>query len=428
MNKKYIKLNKFLILTIFLLGFLLNNQISLADETNTSTENQLTIYSNSVILEDVQTGQLLFESNADEVTYPASTTKLMTAILTLENCELSDTVTVTSSALSGIPPSYTTANLQVGEKLTVDQLLHVLLVPSANDAANVLACHISGSVQDFSDLMNSKAQELGATNTHFVNPSGIHNDNHYSTARDMCIIGRYAYKFDTIRKIASETEVSLPNLPDGTERKFKTTNNLITPSNTNYYNYATGLKTGYTDKAKSCIVATAKKDDRELICVVLGGDRIDSKHTYRDVDCIALFDYGFNNFSDKYVCEKNNNIDLTTIENVPDILKDKTVIFSDDIHMLVNKNCDLNPTVEWKNDLQLPIEKKAVVGTVTYTINGENYTVDLLSADYISPIENITIVQYVFYGLIILLILLLLKRILFRSNKKLHRKPRSNVW
>ena len=121
-----------------------------------------------------ETGKILYEKNAYEVRYPASTTKIMTAILTVEKCELTDVATVSHNAIFTVPVSYSHASLKEGEEVTVEQLLNVLLIPSANDAANVLAEHISGSVDDFADLMNEKAKEIGCLNTHFVNPNGVY--------------------------------------------------------------------------------------------------------------------------------------------------------------------------------------------------------------------------------------------------------------
>lgn len=238
MNKINRKLKKICLITlVFILISFVSKNFSIADENQ-----EPTVYSQSCILVESKTGQILFEHNGYEKMYPASTTKLMTAILTLENCQLSDTVTVTEKALSGIPPTYTVANLKVGETYTVDQLLHALLIPSANDAANVLACHVAGSISSFSNMMNSKAEELGATNTHFVNPSGVHNEEHYSTAYDMALIGRYASQFEKICEIAKETEYDFPPLADGTERKFKNTNALISETHNSYYEYATRFK------------------------------------------------------------------------------------------------------------------------------------------------------------------------------------------
>ena len=425
MNKfKLYFLRIFYFLLIFTIIFSIYTKYCYADTTNSN----LTLYSNSSILIDSTTGQILYDHNAYEKRYPASTTKLMTAILTLENCNLTDSVTVKKEALLGIPPSYTTAALRAGETLTVDQLLHVLLIPSANDAANVLACHIAGSIDDFSVMMNSKAKEIGCQNTHFVNPSGIHDDDHYSTAYDMALIGKYANTFDAIKEIATQTNYSLPDLPNGEKRIFNTTNTLITPKNKYYYEYATGLKTGYTDKAKSCIVATAKKNDIELICVVLGGDKTDNSESERELDCHTLFEYGFNNYENYIVCGKNTSLDKSNLANIPSDLKDANIIFSDDLNVLVNKSNyeNITSSISWKNDLQLPIYKDSVVGSITYNIDGNFYTVDLLASSDILP-NNSNFISYFFYILLAILFIIIVSTILRNKRKnRFHRKCRTS--
>lgn len=422
-----------LLIIVFILS--IYTQYSYADtqnnlDTNNAniTYNDITLYSNSSILIDSTTGQILYEHNAYEKTYPASTTKLMTAILTLENCNLSDSVTINKDALNGIPKSYTTAALKAGESLTVEQLLHVLLIPSANDAANVLAYHIAGSIDNFAIMMNSKAKEIGCKNTHFVNPSGIHDDEHYSTAYDMALIGKYANTFEEIREIATQTSYSLPNLPDGKERVFKTTNTLITPKNKYYYEYATGLKTGYTDKAKSCIVAKAKKDDIELICVVLGGDKTEDLKSERELDCHTLFEYGFNNFKHSTICSKNTSLDKSNLTNVPSNLQNANIVFSEDLSILVNTNNTQNivPNIVWKNDLQLPIYKNTVVGNITYNVDGKSYTVDLLSGTDILP-NNSNTISYFFYILLAILLIIIIITIFTNKRKnRFHKKSRSS--
>lgn len=427
MNKTKMYLKKFLYVTILIIFiFSMYDNIAYADSSSKTDEN-LTLYSKSSILIDSATGQILYEHNAYEKTYPASTTKLMTAILTLENCNLTDSVTVTKEAISGIPSGYTKAGLQAGENLTVDQLLHVLLIPSANDAANALACHIAGSIEDFSIMMNAKAKELGCQNTHFVNPSGIHDENHYSTAYDMSLIGTYANTFDTINQIVSETTCTLPNSPDGKERTFKTTDTLITPNNKYYYEYATGMKTGYTDKAKSCIVAKAKKDDIELICVVLGGDKTEDFKSERELDCHTLFDYGFNHFSYQTICSKDKLLDLNSLSDVPDILHDTSIAFSDDLNLLVDNNySDTNKNISWKTDLQLPLYKNTVIGSITYDINGTNYTINLLLNEDVLPSGSKS-VSSLFYILIIFLIIVIFITIFKKKRKnRFHRKSRSS--
>lgn len=424
----YILLIIVFILSIYTKYSYADTQNNLDTNNANITYNDITLYSNSSILIDSTTGQILYEHNAYEKTYPASTTKLMTAILTLENCNLSDSVTINKDALNGIPKSYTTAALKAGESLTVEQLLHVLLIPSANDAANVLAYHIAGSIDNFAIMMNSKAKEIGCQNTHFVNPSGIHDDEHYSTAYDMALIGKYANTFEKIREIATQTSYSLPNLPDGKERVFKTTNTLITPKNKYYYEYATGLKTGYTDKAKSCIVAKAKKDDIELICVVLGGDKTEDLKSERELDCHTLFEYGFNNFKHSTICSKNTSLDKSNLTNVPSNLQNANIVFSEDLSILVNTNNTQNivPNIVWKNDLQLPIYKNTVVGNITYNVDGKSYTVDLLSGTDILP-NNSNTISYFFYILLAILLIIIIITIFTNKRKnRFHKKSRSS--
>lgn len=433
MNKFFInrlKIFYFLIIFVLLLPCFIN--ISYADETNTTnitdvqntSNDALTLYSKSSILIDASSGQILYEHNAREKMYPASTTKLMTAILTLENCKLTDEVTITKEAISGIPAGYTTAALQPGETLSVDQLLHVLLIPSANDAASVLACHISGSVDNFAVLMNKKAKELGCENTNFVNANGIHNDNHFSTAYDMALIGKFANTFDIIQQITTQTSYSLPALPNGKERNFKTTNTLITPNNKYYYQYANGLKTGYTEKAKSCIVAKAKKDDIELICVVLCGSKTLDLKCERELDCHTLFDYGFNNYSYKNVCEKSNLLDNNILSDIPTYLSGKNLAYSDNLSILVPKQSNISSVqtqITWNNNIALPIYKNTVVGNIKYTVGENSYTVNIVSAEDILPMNSHQI-SYLFYILVALLVIALIFTIFYKKKNKYHKK------
>lgn len=204
------------------------------------------------LLMDSASGKILYERNAREKRFPASTTKIMTAILALENRKLTDTATVSENAVSTIPYSYTIANLQIGEVLNYEQLLLVLMLPSANDAATVIAEDIGGSVEGFASMMNQKAREIGCENTNFVNANGIHHENHYTTAYDLALIGQYAMKNEPFRKIVSSVKYTLPTTEkyDKEDRIFTNNNRLINSNSSNYYQYATGIKTGYTDPAR----------------------------------------------------------------------------------------------------------------------------------------------------------------------------------
>ena len=231
----------------------------------------------------------------------------MTAILTLEHCNLTDTATVSHNAIYSVPVGYAHAYLVEGEVLTIEQLLHVLLIPSANDAANVLAEHIAGTISSFTTMMNTKALELGCTNTNFVNAIGFQADSHFSTAYDLAIMGRYAMQNETFRKIVSTTKYTLPatNKYSENNRFFKNTNQLIVPDERDsvdnyYYPYATGIKTGYTNVAKECVVASAKKDDIEYIVVILGAERTENGLSGRFIDCKNYL-YKQNRFTKRFI-------------------------------------------------------------------------------------------------------------------------------
>lgn len=370
------------------------------------------------------TGKVLYEKNAREKRYPASTTKIMTAILALEHRNLTDTATVSYNAISTVPAGYSHANLQLDETLTMEQLLNVLLIPSANDAANVIAEDIAGSVESFASMMNTKAREIGCENTNFVNSNGVHNENHYSTAYDLALIGRYAMKNDTFRKLASTVRYTLPitNKYDKENRIFVNTNRLINDKSGQYYKYATGIKTGYTDAAGNCIVASAKKDDMELICVIMGAGNDLTTNINKFDDCIALFNYGFGNYKYETLCKANDVFKVVSPRNASKDTKSLNVLYETDIDALVDANTvssDLSPIVNLDNSLKAPVTKGSVIGSVCYTIDGINYTTNLIAGqDILASSTFSTIIKVV----LIIFALYILKRFLNRGNG---RKKRS---
>ena len=411
------RLKSVVIFTIIFILLVLPISTVLATDIDKSDYNPDNLETNSpfVLLMDANTGKILYSKNAFERHFPASTTKIMTAILTLENCKLSDVVTVSHNAIFSIPVGYSHASLQEGEELTVEQLLNVLLIPSANDAAVALAEHIAGSVDAFAEMMNNKAKEIGCLDTHFVNPNGVHNEEHYSTAYDLALIGKYAMQFDDIMRIAKVNQYTLPktNKYDKEDRIFNATNGLITKNGNYYYPEATGLKTGYTDKSGYCIIATATKGNVDLLEVVLGSDSIEDRYK----DCTKLFDYGFENYSYKNLVTANSVVETIEVEGATRETKSLNVISKDGIDVLLKNNVNtynLSPTISINSDLKAPIAENAVVGTLSYEIDGEIYSTDLLAANAVTPSNFETIV---FRVLLIFLILYLLVVILKKINK-----------
>lgn len=347
------------------------------------------IASPSALLMDYSSGKILYEKNINEKRYPASLTKIMTAIIVLENCELSDVATVSYDAVMSLSSGYVTANLQVGEELTVEQLLYVLMVGSSNDAAIVLAEHVSGSVENFATLMNEKAKELGCVSTNFVNPNGAHDENHYSTAYDLALMARYAMKNETFRTLVSTTSYALPttNKYDREDRIFRTTNSLLHLDTSDradnyYYKYATGIKTGFTTPAGNCLIASANKNNLELITVVLGAGQTKDGLSQRYLDTLSLFEYGYKTYMLRKIINSGGIIQTLNVKNATKNTKKLDAVVENDIYALMkqaDKDSTVLPEIKLDDNLKAPIKKGDIIGSVTYTVEGIEYTDNLLA-------------------------------------------------
>lgn len=385
-----------------------------------------TVASSAAILVESSTGKILYEKNAYEKMYPASTTKVMTAILILENCDLNEMATVSHNAIYSLPSGYVNANLQKGEEISVKDLMYALMVKSANDAAIVLAEHLDGSVEGFADRMNTKAAELGCQNTHFVNPNGIHNENHYSTAYDLYLMASYAMKNETFRKYVSTASYTLPstNLYPTTDRVCVTTNDMIRPKSKYYDENVIGVKTGYTAEAKNCLIAASQKDGTELISVILHSGTNAEGLSERYVDTAALFDYGFENFAFSDVVEKNAIVKNIEIENGNKDTKSLDLVAKDTLSGYLAKDVDLeslSPEVNLNENLVAPIARGSVLGSATYSINGEKYTTELLASHDVEKKFDFRIL-ILGIGIVLLLLGIAILRVQFR--RKLNRKKR----
>lgn len=239
------------------------------------------------VLLDCATGQVLFEKNARTQFYPASITKVMTALLTIENCNLNDIVTFSSAATTNLESGAVTINLTAGDKLTVEQCLYALLLKSANEVANGLAEHISGSVSAFADKMNQRAAALGCTGTHFANPNGLNNETHVTTPYDMALIARAAYANATLSQISTTTAYAMPATQKSEAKTITMGHKMLYPTDTRYYPGMVGGKTGYTSKAKNTLVTCVERDGVRLVAVVM---KAAGTH-YTDTK--AMLDYGF---------------------------------------------------------------------------------------------------------------------------------------
>lgn len=408
--------NKLILLIILFILFTTSTSFATTD---------ININSEAGLLVETSTGKILYEKNAYKKMYPASTTKILTAILVLEKCNLDDIATVSENALSHIPSGYVTCNLQIGEEISIKDLLYALMVPSANDAAFVLAEYVGGSVEEFANMMNEKAKEIGCTGTHFVNPNGIHDENHYTTAYDLYLMGDYAMKNDTFREIVATTEYTLPvtNKYETADRKLTTTNDLLKTNSRNYYyENVIGIKTGHTTQAGNCLVSYSSKNDFNLISVVLNGGINSSGLNDRYIDTIDLLDYGYDNYIFNDIVKQNSIIQSIEIENATKDTKNLDLVAENNINVLYNKQLDLNsitPKIVLNENIQAPIYKGEKLGTATYTVEDTEYTVNLLANSNVEKRIDLYIIL-----LLVGLILLFLSIIIIRKNKKkkYHRK------
>ena len=410
-NKKQFKI-KFILLFIILLIFIPLNFVFSADESD-----EIDITAGSYILIDNKTNKVLCKKDENKKMYPASTTKIVTAIMVLENCNLDDTVTASYDAVMSIPEGYSSANIQIGEQLSVEQLLELLLVHSANDAANILAEHVGGSVESFVTMLNTRLNELGISNTHFTNAFGMHDENHYTTASDLAKIMKYCLKNETFRKIAGKASCAIPATNKYGPRSYSSTNELLNSNSSNYYKYLIAGKTGYTSQAKECLVSTAYKDNLELIGVVLYSNS-------RFSDSRKLYEYGYSNYSIKNIVNENDLITSVKVSNATKQTEDLNLLSSETIEALVNNNStsEIKPEITLNENISAPIEEGTPLGKVTYNIEGVSYTTNIIAEH---SVEKSYFYLYISIGCgIIILIFVIYK--LSRKKKKRTRNYRKN--
>lgn len=321
-----------------------------------------------VILMEESTGTILYEKNMDEAHYPASITKIMTTLLALENGNLSDMVTFSDDAInntegSGIARDY-------GEQMTLEQCLYGVMLESANECAYAVAEHVGGTVENFVDMMNAKAKELGCTNTHFANPHGLQDENHYTTAHDMALIAQAAYQNETFRIIIGTKMYTIPPTNKHAEETVLRNHHdmLCTYHNANrkyLYPYCVGGKTGYTATANSTLVTYAEKDGMTLICVVM-----DTQSPNQFIDTVNLFDYAFDNFQVLNVAENDTNYSAeTTVDNGNLDNIEPFVELDKDAVIVLPKTAEFSDT---SSSVEYNDSDPEIAGSITYTYAGRN--------------------------------------------------------
>ncbi|MDR0840515.1 MAG: D-alanyl-D-alanine carboxypeptidase [Christensenellaceae bacterium] len=362
-----------------------------------------------VCLLDGATGSILYSHNAHERAYPASTTKIMTCILAIEaSDDLYETINVgsqfdTSGSVTSPYP------ISRSEKLRIIDLLYCILLVSGNDAASALATHIAGSQEAFADRMNQKAQQIGMTETHFTNANGLHDEDHYSTAYDMALLGRYAMQNEAFRKIVNSESYEVPKTNKNPARLLENSNRLLhtkTPHENIEYAYATGIKTGDTKFAGRCLITSAKKDGVELVLSLLGDMEGKVASEYRFYNAAKFFDWGFAN----YASVQANDLTLETQLEAPvsnaafaegssgglaiqaGIEPDAVIAgLSEKIEAIKADATAITHTETYTGGaLVAPIAAGDTVGSITYSYEGEPIlTADLIAAASVDEIGNV---------------------------------------
>ena len=344
----------------------------------------LTVGSKAAFLADPVSGKVYFEKNAHKKMYPASTTKILTALVTLENCDIHDKVTVSAKAAALVNEGYSNAFLQAGEEHSVYTLLQALLIPSANEAAVALAEHISGSVEDFAALCNQRAKELGCETLHFVNPNGLHDKNHYCSAYDLYLIAKECQKYEVFNEIVMTKSFTVPatKIYPQADRTYKNTNELLL-SGEYCFSYCTGIKTGHTTPAGECLVASSYGEDMRVISVVLGGKETDEGNE-RFSDTKKLFEYVYDSFTFKCITDKKTPCTEIKVKHAVRDEQLLEVVILNDIYATVPD--DITPqtvksSIHLAEKIKAPLKKNEVLGTITYEVDGLKYTTNLVAAN-----------------------------------------------
>lgn len=384
--------------------------------------------SGAACLMDADTGAILFDANMDEQRYPASITKVMTALLVAENKQPTDTVTFGEQAVSESIPGNARIDVQLGETITVEDALHAILLASANEVCTQLAIDIAGSVEAFADMMNERAAALGCINTHFTNPNGLPDPNHYTTAHDMALIMQEAIKNETFLRVESDLSYTIQatNMT-AAPRQLQNHHVMLFQDDPTYgYQGAFAGKTGYTDEAHNTLVTAAKRNNITLICVVLTCDNLDYI-----IDTRSLFDYGFDNFT-HYTLKDTKTESLSGTITLPKDAKLKNATYTDpddaadqesftrqyfyDGHPIgiaeVSAKSSSDDSSAVSSSSETPSDG---IGIVTPETDGANRS----AASFSSPL-------YVLIALNVIAVLVLIVALIQRSRKRRRRRRKKN--
>lgn len=389
------------------------------------------ITSDGGILMDASTGAILYQKNVDTQMYPASISKIMTILLVLENLKMDEVVTFSRDAVYSIEFGSNHIGCTVGEELTVEQCLYGICLNSANEVCNAVGEKIAGSIDGFVELMNKRAKELGCKNTHFANPNGLHDKEHYSSARDLAIITKECLKYDAFRKIAGTNRYDIPPTNNTAETRYLLNDHKMFKGRKQEYEGFECGKTGFTDQALNTLISVAKRGDVELICVTLHGNL--THYT----DTATLFDYGFANYSSKSIGELDSNLSgdyyVKNESTFQDFVKDATeysFTYDKDAKLLMPKGASFSDYEIRFGDAT--IKDNELAGNLEYYYDNElmgNLPVKITKKlNLVSGVkqfsQNNSLLFNILKGIVIIIIVLVVLYILLLIYAKRRRRKR----
>lgn len=434
----------FLAVTIFLCGFTAfaektseptkdnTSKTETAETTETTTKVKTTFpkpRADAAIVIDANSGDSIYAMESDKKLYPAGTSNIMTALIALEKASLGDTFTVTQEALQNVRYDQPQLGMKVGESYTLEQLLYAILLNSDNDAANTIAIGVSGTIDAFVDEMNKKAEDLGLTNTHFANPTGWQDANHYMSASDLAALARYAMQDSEFKNIVKTQKYDMQT-PHGPQTLLST-NHLVSRYKYPYHIYsgAIGVKSGNSADAGYCLVSAAEKNGLYIISVVMGCDNADAKDgAYSFIDTAKMLDYIFENYKSVLLAKKGDIVYDSKVSEAKDSTR-VAITVENDVYITLKNTADANLITSEVNiiqELKAPIHVGDYFGTITYSYNGNTVkTVNVVAANEVKRDFFLHITGSLFHFIfnpIVLLIVLLVVAIWVRLNVVRNRK------
>lgn len=438
------KVNRFLSLLLALMMLLsLMLSSALADDSASDIMSKMDVDAKAAILVNMDTGNILYEQNGYDTVYPASLTKVMTALVVLRHIDagelnMSTKVTAKSDCWDGLEADASSQNIKPGETMTVEELMKCMLVASASEAANILAQEVDGTVAAFVEEMNAVAAELGCKNTNFVNPSGMPDDAQVSTCYDLYLMGEAAMAYSDFREIVKMDECYIDATNVSEQRHFFNTNALLTNYRYPGYTYSNciGIKTGSTEAAGYCLMSAAEEDGKTLIAVVMGCDNPTKNGAIQRKqfsESSRLLQWGLDNFTtmdivDESIAYGSVKVNLSTEADHVSVQPDSNIT--------AELPTDVTPESFTKDitlmkEVDAPVKKGDILGTLTLSLDGKEYgTVNLIAINDVeastflvrkAQIQRLLAHWYVKAALVllaVLLILLLLKLTLFRGRRR----------